>query len=283
MRRIAVTGSQGFIGVHLVARLKTEGYEVLEISRSTKIDICDWDAVKELPKCDTLIHLAAKTFVPDSFSNPRDFYDFNIRATLNALELAKTWNAKLINMSSYFYGTPQYIPVDELHPIAPHNPYAQTKLISEQLCSGYNRDFNVPVLSFRLFNLYGPGQKGSLLIPEILQQIPSGKVVLKDPRPKRDYIHIHDVVSALMLSITTPFKGAVILNLGTGVSSSINTLVDYMKEECPIAFEVLFTNEHRKGEVLDSVACTKKIEKELGWKPMISLQQGIRTLFKSQE
>lgn len=277
--RIAVTGSTGFIGENLVISLLKKGHEVLEISRSKSLDICKWESVKNINPCAVIVHLAAKTFVPDSFENPREFYQVNNTATLNALELARMWKAKLIYMSSYFYGPPIYIPVDENHPIHPHNPYAQSKFISEELCKGYNRDFDVSVTAFRLFNIYGPGQKGSLIIPDILKQIPLGKVVLKDPRPKRDYIHIDEVVSVMIRTIEKQLKGFNIFNLGTGKSFSVEELVDTFKKVSPKKFNIEFTNEYRQGEVLDSVANSSKLKKIIGWTNQTELDEGLKTLF----
>lgn len=277
--RIAVTGSTGFIGKNLVRSLVKEGHEVVEISRRKGLDICKWESVKNINPCAVIVHLAAKTFVPDSFDNPREFYQVNNTATLNALELARMWKAKLIYMSSYFYGPPIYIPVDENHPIHPHNPYAQSKFISEELCRGYNRDFDVSVTAFRLFNIYGPDQKGSLIIPDILKQIPLGKVVLKDPRPKRDYIHIDEVVSVMIRTIEKQLKGFNIFNLGTGKSFSVEELVDTFKRVSPKKFNIEFTNEYRQGEVLDSVADSSKLKKIIGWTNQIELGEGLKTLF----
>lgn len=278
--RIAVTGSRGFIGTHLVSKLKSANYEIVEISRETGYDLSQWDSVQTIPSCDILIHLAAKTFVPDSFDNPRDFYQTNLNLSINALELARKWKARVIYMSSYFYGPPQYIPVDEKHPLAPHNPYAQTKYLSEELCKAYSRDFDVPVISFRLFNIYGPGQKGNFLIPEILEKIKKGgTITLKDPRPKRDYIHIDDVVSAVMAGINISEEAYHVFNLGTGSSISVKELVEAIKSCSPIDFEVNFTHEYRKGEVLDSVAGVEKMMKCLNWKPQISIEKGIKSLF----
>lgn len=277
--RIAVTGSTGFIGKNLVVLLNKSGHEVVEISRSLGLDICQWDSLSQLRPCDLIIHLAAKTFVPDSFENPREFYNVNNTATLNSLELARLWKAKFIYMSSYFYGAPQYIPVDEDHPLKPHNPYAQSKLISEELCQGYNRDFGISVTVFRLFNIYGPGQKGSLIIPEIIKQIKSGKVVLKDPRPKRDYIHIDQVISVIIKTLDLELEGFNILNLGTGKSHSVKDLVETFKKVSPFEFDIEFTNEYRKGEVLESVADVTKLNEIVGMSEQIELEEGIITLF----
>lgn len=279
MMRVAVTGSTGFIGKNLVASLKKNKYEVVEISRSKRFDICQWESVKNINACDVIVHLAAKTFVPDSFDNPREFYEVNTKATINALELSRLWKARFIYMSSYFYGAPQYVPVDEKHPINPHNPYAQSKLISEEMCRGYHRDFDVPITAFRLFNIYGPDQNDSFLIPEILKQIASGKVILKDPRPKRDYIHVADVVSAIVKTIEVQLKGFNIFNLGTGKSCSVESLINELMKVSPYKFEVEFTHEYRKGEVLDSVADTSKLKNAIEWENEIDITEGLKSFF----
>lgn len=278
--KIAVTGSSGFIGSHLVPRLRKDGHEVLEISRSKGLDITDWNSVMDLEPCEVIVHLAAKTFVPDSFDNPAEFYKVNYTATLHALELARKWKARVIYMSSYFYGPPQYLPVDEKHPLNPHNPYAQSKMQSEQLCEAYSRDFGVPCIAFRLFNIYGPGQTGNFLIPEILEKIKKGGIItLKDPRPKRDFIHVEDVVEAIIAGLNcTEFKFEVI-NLGTGNSVSVSEVIDAIQEHSPIKFEVNFTHEYRKNEVLDSLCCTKAYEMLFGKKSWINLHAGIASLF----
>jgi nucleoside-diphosphate-sugar epimerase len=279
--RIAVTGAGGFIGSHLVPRLPEFGHEVVEISRNKGYDLNDWESVKDIPPCNVLIHLAAKTFVPDSFNNPREFYQTNTNLTINALELARKWKAKVIYMSSYFYGPPQYIPVDENHPLNPHNPYAQTKYMSEELCKAYSRDFDVPVIAFRLFNIYGPGQTGSFLIPEILEKIKKGgKISLKDPRPKRDYIHVADVISAIEAALENSNTGFKVFNLGTGQSVSVEELVSTIQILSPKNFEIEYTHEYRKGEVLDSVASVQAALEILNWKPSVDLTEGIKTLFE---
>lgn len=279
--KIAITGSNGFIGKNLVAALLSSNYTVVEISRAKGKNICIWDDVRDIERCDIIIHLAARTFVPDSFSHPRDFYQINTTATLNALELARLWGARLIYMSSYLYGPPQYIPVDEKHPIIPHNPYAQSKFISEELCRGYHRDFDVPVTVFRLFNLYGPGQEGSLIIPDIIKQIETGKIILKDPRPKRDYIHIDDVVTVIIKTIEKRLKGFNLFNLGTGKSWSVEQLANIVKEISPRKIDIEFTFEYRQGEVLESIADISLLKSTIDWNTPIDLRTGIRTILES--
>lgn len=278
--KIAITGSGGYIGSFLKPALERNGQEVIPISRKNGFELGNWDQVKDIPQFDVMIHLAARTFVPDSFSNPREFYLDNTTFTINALELARKWNAKFIYMSSYFYGPPKYVPVDENHPLAPHNPYAQTKWMSEELCKAYSRDFDIPVIAFRLFNLYGPEQSGNLLIPEIIEKIKyQSEITLKDPRPKRDYIHIEDVISAIKAGISYESAGFDMFNLGTGISISVEELVSTIQRHSPKPFHVNYTHEYRKGEVLDSVADINKIKTKLNWNPSISIDKGIKSLF----
>lgn len=279
-KRVAITGSNGFIGRHLLSLLKNPIYDIIEISREKDKNICEWESLQNLPKCDFVIHLAAKTYVPESFNEPRLFYETNFIATLNALELSKNWGASFIYVSSYLYGSPQYLPVDEMHPIHPHNPYAQTKLVSENLCEGYFRDFDIPITVFRLFNVYGPEQRGAFLIPEIINQMKTGKVVLRDSRPKRDYIHVNDVILALKAAVDKDLTGYNLFNLGSGISYSVKSLVEFIMKASKKSFEVKFTNEYRKGEVLDSVADIRVVKEVLGWSPTISLEDGIRDILK---
>lgn len=279
--RVAITGSSGFIGKKLAEYLANKNVEIIEISRNKGYDISDWKSIKDLTPCECIIHLAAKTFVPDSFNDPRSFYEFNLLSTLNTLELARIWKAKVIYMSSYFYGPPQYIPVDELHPLHPHNPYSRTKFYSEELCKSYSMDYSIPVISFRLFNVYGPGQKGQFLIPEILEKIKlGGKIELKDPRPKRDYIFIDDVISAIEIAINHENVGFEVYNLGTGKSYSVEELVQIIKTNISNEIEIHFTNEFRKGEVLDSIADISKVKMNLGWEPQFDLEQGIKKMIQ---
>jgi UDP-glucose 4-epimerase len=241
----------------------------------------NWNEIKDLSQCDFVIHLAAKTFVPFSFKNPREFYKVNLELTLNALELARLWNAKFVNLNSYIYGSPQYIPVDEYHPINPHNPYSESKYISECICKSYSRDFGVPVISFRLFNVYGPEQSNNFLIPEIIHNIKkSNSIILKDPRPKRDYIHVDDVIKAIILSLNYTGLGFEVFNLGTGTSLSVQSIINIIQTLLPFKFDVSYTHDYRKGEVLDSVADVASIKKKLNWSYQIEFIDGIKDLLE---
>src|ERR1035437_437628 len=184
MKNIAVTGSSGFIGRHLVNTLISNNFNVIELDIDKGFNLLKEENIQRIPKFDVIVHLAAKSFVPLALKNPWEFYYHNFNITLNVLELARKNNAKVILFSSYLYGEPEYLPIDEIHPLNPHNPYGHSKLICEKLCKGYNKDFKVPIIIFRPFNIYGPGQNNNFLIPSIIEQLKGGEISLKDPRPK---------------------------------------------------------------------------------------------------
>ena len=123
---VAVTGANGFLGKFIVSLLGKHGIRTISISRSSGYDITNCDTLKEIPKFDCLIHLAAHTFVPDSYNHTAAFFTTNINGTLNALELCKNNNARFLFASSYVYGQPAYLPVDENHPVSMWNPYASS-------------------------------------------------------------------------------------------------------------------------------------------------------------
>jgi len=276
MKKILITGANGFVGRHLVESFKLNSFEIISTAEINKVNLCDWDKVKNLPKAQIIIHLASKNFVPDSFKEPLNFYNNNILSTLNVLEKAKTDGSRVIFFSSYVYGTPIYLPIDENHNKSSTNPYTQSKLISEELCEAYYRDFGVPVTIFRPFNIYGPGQRPSFFIPTIINQIDNDVIQLNDSRPKRDFIYIDDIVEAVFLSIIDNEKLFGIYNLGTGVSTSVKDIVDMIINLSQSKARVLFTDQIRQGEILDTIADISKVKNELHWTPKIPIDKGIR-------
>lgn len=281
--RILITGHSGFIGGYLKKRLKNSGHELQLVDLVDGTDICDWQQVEHLKEMDVIVHLANLSYVPASYNQPRKFYEINYLSTLNMLELCRLNKAAFIFFSSYIYGHPQYEPIDENHPIQAFNPYAQTKVICESLCEGYNRDFKVPVTIFRPFNIYGKGQNEEFLIPTIIKQAENGKIVIRDDRPKRDYIHVEDVAEAIVKALNS-IAGTSVgkYNLGTGVSYSVKEIVDFVREIYQTKIDYLCTNEFRPNEVLDTVADISKIRNELGWSPGISIKEGLQKMIKSE-
>lgn len=280
--RILITGNYGFIGSYLTPKLQDEGHELVLCDLNNGVNIKNWDEIAEIRNIDTVIHLANLSFVPASFGDPKLFYETNYITTLNMLELCRLNNASLIYFSSYMYGEPEYQPIDENHPLKAYNPYSQTKLIAESLCEGYNRDFKVPVTIFRPFNIYGKGQNPNFLIPTIINQAKTGKITIKDDRPKRDYIHVSDIVEAVNAVINKPIKNEMqIYNLGSGKSYSVKEVIDMVFQNFEIKPEYTCLNEIRPNEIMDTVADISKIKKEIGWKPKVLLEEGIKELIYS--
>lgn len=280
--KIIVTGFSGFIGLYLTKRLQQNNHELILLDISGGVDICDWDQVRRFENIDLIIHLANLSFVPASYSDPQKFYNTNFSGTLNMLELCRLNNARMIFFSSYVYGHPQYQPIDECHPVQAFNPYAQTKVICESLCDGYNRDFDVPVTVFRPFNIYGKGQHPDFLIPTIIRQAFEGKIEIKDDRPKRDYIHVEDVIEAVLIAAEKKQQGYRVYNLGSGISYSVRQLVDMVSGLFDHRIDYNCKNEYRPNEVMDTVADIKKIREELGWSPRISMEEGIKKIINSK-
>ena len=283
--KILITGARGFIGDFLVNLLDLKRFKLNKFLNSSTLNLCNWDLVSKTPKSDLIIHLAAKNFVPDSFLNPLDFYNNNISSTLNILEKARKDNSRVIFFSTYVYGIPEYLPVDEKHQSNPLNPYTQSKLICEQLCMAYNRDFGIPITIFRPFNVYGPGQNPSFFIPSIIKQINNDFIYLDDSRPKRDFIYIDDVISAIYKCIINENLSDTfnIYNLGTGISTSVKDVAELILEISQSKSKLIFSNKVRKGEVLETKADIKKIKKELKWNYKTSLRKGIEKIINNNK
>ncbi len=282
MKKILITGANGFVGKALDKYLRTfNTFESIELIRHSKIDLTDVTAVHELPKADVIVHLASKNFIPESFTNPALYYNNNISSTINCLEKARVDGAAFIFFSTYVYGPPKYLPIDEKHPTHPLNPYTQSKLSCEQLCEAFHRDFNVPVTIFRPFNIYGPGQNPVFFIPTILRQIHESVIQLNDSRPKRDFIFISDIIEAIYLAINQEKTGMHVFNLGTGLSTSVRDVVNTLHMLTASTAEIRFSDKSRQGEILDTVADISKIKSELNWVPKISLAEGLQKVIEA--
>jgi UDP-glucose 4-epimerase len=278
---IAVTGSSGFVGSHLCKEIIRLGGKVIELDITSGTDITDYNSIKDIPDFDCLIHLAAKIFVPESYKNPHSYYKINLQGTLNVCELCRVRNAKIIFASSYFYGTPEYLPIDENHPVHPHNPYAHSKLLAEELCRAYSKDFSMKVIILRFFNIYGPGQDERFLIPSIIKQAQTGEVNLGDSTPKRDFIYIDDVVSSYIHSIAFEPEELEIFNIGSGESYSVLETVNLIAKHYPKPFKVNFSEQKRANEVPDTRADISKAKRLLKWAPFIFFEKGLKNVILS--
>ncbi|MEI7982372.1 MAG: GDP-mannose 4,6-dehydratase [Bacteroidota bacterium] len=274
MTKVLVTGSSGFIGRVLTNRLRTTGLEVIEFDLPDGDITCEGslDSFKDISR---VFHLAGKTFVPESWINPFGFYHVNVMGTINVLEFCRKTKAALTYVASYLYGEPDYLPVDENHPVKSYNPYSHSKVIADNTCQFYARQFGLEVTIFRPFNAYGPGQSPQFIIPEIISMVldPARSVVeVMDLRPRRDYIFIEDLVDALVLSMNN--KGG-IYNIGSGSSVSVEEIVTLVMELTGIHKPVRAKGNDRPNEIFDLYAGISKAKQELGWTPGISFREGV--------
>lgn len=280
--KIAIAGSDGFVGKNVCALLTEAGHTIIPIDITRGLDLCDTSIIEQVPSVDCFVHLANLVYVPASYEDPAKFYSVNYLTTLNALEICRKWNAKLVYISSYIYGPPQYLPVDELHPICPFNPYAQTKVICEKLCEGYQRDFKVRISIIRPFNIYGVGQRGKLLIPGIFDQLKENKkqIQLKAASPRRDYINVIDVARAIKLCAESecpigPY------NVCSGESVSVRELTEIINRNLKRKVEFSFSSSDRPNEVDETRGAYNNL-KALGWKPSIGIEEGIKAIIESE-
>lgn len=273
---VAVTGSNGFVGKKLLEALKEGKDEIVGIDISSGTDITNNKDCERIPSFDVMVHLAAKIFVPDSYKVPGEFYFTNYIGTLNMLELCRKNNARFIFASSYVYGVPKYLPIDEEHPVSAFNPYADSKIQGEYLCKSYNKFFKVKTIIVRPTNIYGKGQSDNFLISSIINQAKTGKIILQDSKPRRDYIHIDDIVSAYLKIIYSNNLDFEIFNIGQGQSYSVKEIVDTVNNFFDNKLDVYFSELVRPNEVPDTRADINKAKRMLKWEPEISLIEGIK-------
>ncbi|MCK4828171.1 SDR family oxidoreductase [bacterium] len=284
MKKILVTGHKGFIGSALMSVLRQcELFETIGVSRSDGMSLLNFESLEDLPDVDTIVHLAGSVGVMRSWSNPFDTYRNNIIPTLNILEYARIHKVSVIYMSSYVYGIPVCLPIDELHPINCRNPYACSKRQAEILCEAYSRDFRIPVTILRPFNIYGPGQTQESLIPRIIRQAKDKhSIEVKDLRPKRDYLYIDDLTDALLKVICSESEhmGVETYNLGFGKSYSVQDIIDMTLQMINEKILVHSSKEYRPNEIMDCYSDSQKFSEHFDWKPQTNLVEGITNLLK---
>ncbi len=273
---ILVTGAKGFIGTYLVKRLRKEGLVVIEHDH-TMGDLIDKDILEQYKEIDVIYHLAAKTYVPESWKKPYVYINDNNAMLINILEYCREIGAKCVFISTYLYGEPEYLPVDEKHRCVANTPYHLCKKIGEEICEFYSRNFGVDVIVARPFNVYGKGQNTEFLLPKVYKQAADNNndsIEVFNLAPKRDYIYVEDLVEALVRLI--PYiNGFEIYNIGAGRSYSVKEAIDIIQAELKSKKNVIEKFVERKNEVMDCVADISRLENTIGKLSITSLSEGI--------
>ena len=302
--RALITGADGFIGSHLTELLIAKGYQVKALSQYNSFnnwgwleeisckdqievltgDIRDPHYCKHITKdVDTIFHLAALIAIPYSYVAPDSYVDTNIKGTLNICQAAKeNGNIRVIHTStSEVYGTAQYVPIDEKHPLQPQSPYSATKIAADAMAMSFYNAFELPVTIARPFNTYGPRQSARAVIPTIITQIANGakEIKLGDLTPTRDFNFVEDSCRGFIALAEEDKTIGEAINIGSNFEISIADTLNIIKElmQSDVKF---ITDQQRirpeKSEVFRLWCDNTKIEKLTGFKPQVDIKQGLQ-------
>lgn len=305
-KKILVTGGAGFIGSHLVEKLVLLGYSVKtivpyninnswgwidsftpEIKKNVEVvsgDICDQNFIlDESKKVNIIFHLAALISIPYSYKSPQSYVSTNVTGTLNLLEAARENNVELFvqTSTSEVYGSSQFIPITEKHPLFAQSPYAATKIASDQLALSYYNSFELPVLILRPFNTFGPRQSLRAAIPTIITQLISNKnkIKLGSLTPRRDFTYVSDTVDGFISAIGNKKCLGQTINLGTGKDFSIGETVKNIENILRTKAEIVTDNKRirpKKSEVSRLISSNLKAKKLLNWSPKFKGSKGFK-------
>jgi GDP-4-dehydro-6-deoxy-D-mannose reductase len=279
---VIVSGAGGFIGRRLVQKMSDEpAVNVIALDRNAG-DITRPEIWQHLPPASAVVHLAAKSFVPDSWTNPAEFFHTNVGGTINALEYCRCNKARLVFLSSYVYGNPDMLPINEQAEIRISNPYMASKKSAEDICLYYAESFGVPVAILRPFNIYGVGQDDKFLIPSVVRQHLAGqKVIVQDLEPRRDYIYVDDLIDAIVCA-TKSLRPCEIYNIASGISYSVHDVIKTVAKITGNHVPVEDLRNRRQNEVMDTRANIEKATALLAWQPRYTLEQGLSAIIESQ-
>lgn len=302
-KKVLITGAGGFIGSHLSEALVEKGCRVRSFvrynSRNTwgwlensshrqgieivSGDIRDYDSVKDAMRdVDIVFHLAALIGIPYSYVSSLAYIKTNVEGTYNVLQSARELGTgKIVHTStSEVYGTAQFVPITEKHPINPQSPYAATKASADFLAMSFYRSFDMPISVIRPFNTYGPRQSARAIIPSIISQILTRKeLFLGSLSPTRDFSYVSDIVRGFLSAASSKESIGQVINLGSGSEVSIeqlaNEIMSLAKEEVKISLDHQRVRPP-KSEVEQLVADNTKAKRLIGWEPTVSLKDGLR-------
>lgn len=301
--RVLVTGAGGFIGSHLaeglveggaatvaLVRYRSDGsagwLEHSPLRREMVIvagDVRDADFLRRAVRgVDVVFHLAALVGIPYSYHAPRSYVDTNVHGTLNVLQSALDCNVSRVvhTSTSEVYGSAQYVPIDERHPVCGQSPYSASKIGADHLAEAFWRSFGLPVVTLRPFNTYGPRQSARAVIPTIIAQCLTGSEIrLGSLHPTRDFNYVSDTVRAFLQSVESDAAVGHVINVGNGKEIAVGELA--RKIAALMERDVRIVQEDRRqrpdeSEVLRLCAGTDRARQLLGWEPRVSLEEGLR-------
>ncbi len=305
MKKILVTGADGFIGSHLTEALLDRGYEVkafvyynsfnswgwldsLTPERLKQIeifsgDIRDPNGVRTaMDGVDMVFHLAALIAIPFSYHSPDSYVDTNIKGTLNVLQAARTLNLDriVITSTSEVYGTAQYVPIDEKHPFQGQSPYSATKIGADRLAESFYRSFGLPISIARPFNTFGPRQSARAVIPTIITQLLAGKkeIELGSLTPTRDFNYVKDTVSGFIAIAESENTVGQEINIATQQEISIGDLAKEIISQINPKVRIVCDEQRirpENSEVNRLLGSNEKIKRLTNWSPKYTFEQGI--------
>ncbi len=307
--KILVTGADGFIGSHVVETLVKSGHEVRAFVLYNSFNSWGWldDSDKSVRESidvfagdirdphgvdnavsgqDVILNLAALIAIPYSYHSPDTYIDTNIKGTLNILQAARRHEVSRViqTSTSEVYGTAQYIPIDEKHPLHPQSPYAASKVGADQLALSFHASFNTPVGVLRPFNTYGPRQSARAVIPTIISQLATGREVkLGSLSPTRDFSFVQDTANGFLAAATSDAIVGQTVNLGSGFEISIQETAETIAKLMNVKLK-LANDEQRvrpeSSEVERLHASIQKAKEVLGWQPQLKGLEGFKAGLK---
>ena len=299
-----VTGADGFIGSHLTEMLVAEGYQVKALSQYNSFNNWGWledinckDKIEVLTGdirdpyyckrimqgVDIVFNLAALISIPYSYVAPDSYVDTNIKGTLNICQAAReNGNILVIHTStSEVYGTAQYVPIDEKHPLQPQSPYSATKIAADAMAMSFYNSFELPVTIARPFNTYGPRQSARAVIPTIITQIANGikEIKLGDLSPTRDFNYVEDICRGFLALSENDQTNGETINIGSNSEISIGSTLDFIKELMNSDVQFVTDKERirpEKSEVFRLCCDNTKIQLLTGFKPQVDIKEGLQ-------